>query len=42
MWMLLTLFYGLIKGGREIVKKKAIEKSTVFEVLFFLLVVELE
>ncbi|MCR5208613.1 MAG: DMT family transporter [Lachnospiraceae bacterium] len=33
--MLLTLFYGLIKGGREIVKKKAIEKSTVFEVLFF-------
>jgi len=35
MWMLLTLFYGLVKGGREIVKKKAIEKSTVFEVLFF-------
>ena len=25
--MLLTLFYGLVKGGREIVKKKAIEKS---------------
>ena len=34
-WMLYTLFYGVIKGGREIVKKKALEKSTVFEVLFF-------
>ena len=34
-WMIYTLFYGVVKGGREIVKKKALEKSTVFEVLFF-------
>lgn len=34
-WMLLTLSYGLIKGFREIVKKKSLEKSTVVEVLFF-------
>ncbi|MBR5420559.1 MAG: DMT family transporter [Lachnospiraceae bacterium] len=34
-WILLTLFYGLVKGLREIVKKKALEKSTVMEVLFF-------
>ena len=35
MWMLLVLFYGLAKGAREIVKKKAMEKSTVMEVLLF-------
>ncbi len=34
-WMLLTLFYGIVKGLREIVKKKSLEKSTVMEVLFF-------
>lgn len=34
-WMLLTLVYGVIKGTREIVKKKSLEKSTVAEVLFF-------
>lgn len=34
-WMLLTLSYGVIKGIREIVKKKSLEKSTVVEVLFF-------
>lgn len=33
MWMLLTLFYGLAKGAREIVKKKAMTKNTVMEVL---------
>lgn len=33
MWMLLTLCYGLIKGAREIFKKKALEKNTVTEVL---------
>lgn len=33
MWMLLTLFYGLAKGAREIVKKKAMGKNTVMEVL---------
>ncbi len=31
--MLLTLCYGLIKGAREIFKKKALEKNTVTEVL---------
>lgn len=34
-WMLLTLLYGVVKGFREIVKKKSLEKSTVVEVLFF-------
>lgn len=33
MWMLLTLFYGVVKGLREICKKKALEKNTVIEVL---------
>ncbi len=32
-WILLTLVYGLLKGGREIAKKKAMGKSTVMEVL---------
>lgn len=31
--MILTLCYGLIKGAREIFKKKALEKNTVTEVL---------
>lgn len=35
MWILLTLVYGILKGVREIVKKKSLEKSTVMEVLFF-------
>ena len=34
-WMLLVLFYGILKGVREIVKKKALQKNTVMEVLFF-------
>ncbi|MBP3467970.1 MAG: EamA family transporter [Lachnospiraceae bacterium] len=34
-WILLTLVYGLLKGVREIVKKKSLQKSTVMEVLFF-------
>ena len=34
-WILLTLFYGVVKGARELVKKKALEISTVMEVLFF-------
>lgn len=33
MWMLLVLVYGLIKGIREICKKKALEKNSVIEVL---------
>lgn len=32
-WILLTLLYGLLKGGREISKKKAMDKSSVMEVL---------
>ena len=35
LWMLLVLVYGLLKGTREIIKKKSLEKSTVMEVLFF-------
>lgn len=31
----MTLVYGLMKGVREIVKKKSLQKSTVMEVLFF-------
>lgn len=34
-WILFTLFYGLAKGGREICKKKALERNGVIEVLFF-------
>ena len=35
LWIGLTLFYGVVKGVREIVKKKSFEKSTLMEVLFF-------
>lgn len=34
-WMWLVLLYGVLKGVRDVVKKKALEKSTVIEVLFF-------
>lgn len=34
MWMLLVLLYGVLKGVREIVKKKALEKNSTIEVLF--------
>ncbi len=33
-WIWLVLLYGVIKGVREIVKKKSMEKNTVLEVLF--------
>ena len=33
--MLLVLLYGVLKGVREVVKKKALTKNTVMEVLFF-------
>lgn len=33
MWILLVLFYGLMKGAREITKKLAMTKNTVMEVL---------
>ena len=32
-WILLTLVYGLLKGGREISKKKAMGRNSVMEVL---------
>lgn len=34
MWVWLVLLYGVIKGIREIVKKKALQKNTTIEVLF--------
>ena len=33
-WIILVLAYGVIKGLREILKKKALEKSSTIEVLF--------
>lgn len=33
LWILLVLLYGLLKGGREIAKKKAMERNSVMEVL---------
>lgn len=33
-WVLLVLAYGIIKGMREVLKKKALETSSTFEVLF--------
>lgn len=33
-WVLLVLAYGLIKGMREVLKKKALERNTTLEVLF--------
>ena len=35
MWMLFVLNYGVLKGTREIVKKKSLQRSSVMEVLFF-------
>lgn len=35
MWMIQVLIYGLLKGTREIVKKKSLGRSSVIEVLFF-------
>lgn len=35
LWMFLALAYGVIKGFRELIKKCALEKSSVMEVLFF-------
>lgn len=34
MWIWLVLLYGVLKGVREIVKKKALEKNSTIEVLF--------
>ncbi|MBO5746155.1 MAG: EamA family transporter [Clostridia bacterium] len=35
MWIFLVAFYGLAKGAREGLKKKALQKNGVIEVLFF-------
>ena len=34
MWIILVLIYGILKGIRDIAKKKALTKSGVTEVLF--------
>lgn len=35
MWIALVSIFGILKGFRELVKKKALEKSSAIEVLFF-------
>lgn len=35
MWIALVLLYGILKGARDIIKKKALTKNTTMEVLFF-------
>lgn len=35
LWILLVAAYGILKGMRDVFKKKAMEKSSVMEVLFF-------
>lgn len=35
LWVWLVLLYGFLRGTRDMIKKKAMEKSSVFEVLFF-------
>lgn len=35
MWIALVCLYGILKGVRDIIKKKALEKNTAMEVLFF-------
>lgn len=34
LWIFLVLLYGILKGVREVVKKKALEKNSAIEVLF--------
>lgn len=34
LWIFLVLLYGILKGAREILKKKALEKNSTIEVLF--------
>ncbi|MCR5080061.1 MAG: DMT family transporter [Treponema sp.] len=41
MWMILVLIYGLIKGGREICKKKALKIYSVTEVLLVYTIISL-
>ncbi|MCC8168841.1 MAG: EamA family transporter [Oscillospiraceae bacterium] len=35
MWIALVSVYGILKGVRDVIKKKAMEKNTAMEVLFF-------
>ncbi len=35
LWIWLVLLYGLLRGTRDVIRKKAMEKSTMMEVLFF-------
>ena len=35
LWVWLVLLYGFLRGTRDMIKKKAMEQSSVFEVLFF-------
>ncbi len=35
MWIALVCLYGVLKGIRDVIKKKALEKNTAMEVLFF-------
>lgn len=35
MWIALVSLYGILKGVRDVIKKKALEKSSAMEVLFF-------
>ncbi len=35
LWILLVVAYGILKGMRDVFKKRAMEKSSVMEVLFF-------
>ena len=34
LWIFLVLLYGILKGAREVLKKKALEKNSTIEVLF--------
>ena len=35
MWIALVCVYGILKGVRDVIKKKAMEKNSAMEVLFF-------
>ena len=35
MWIFQAALYGVLKGGRDVMKKLALEKSSTLEVLFF-------
>ena len=39
LWILFVIFYGLLKGARECMKKEALKKSSLMETLFFYMLV---